>query len=404
MRFSDIIGQEPQKAYLRRMVRAGRIPHAQLFTGRPGSGGLPLALAFAQYVACPNRTEEDSCGVCPACLQYANLQHPDLHFIFPIAKAGLITTQADALSDWREILRTWGYIDLHDWVAYSGGENKQYILYDSQAEDILHALSLKSYADGFRTVIVWLPERMNVTGANKMLKMIEEPPAQTMFILVSEEPNKLLTTTRSRTQELFLPPLPDDDIKAALLSRYDLSPEQAQSIAHLSEGDWHTAWHTVQREEWEDDLLRKYEERHSDSKRMGVPEDCKMDPLRDFKALMRNAWLVGHKKQYGALLDLRRWCNEISSPRVGRERQKHFLQYMQRQIRENFIANYGQPAMRFQTAEERAFSERFAQFIGADTARRMMEELDRAESQLSQNGNAKIIFFDLCLQFVVFLK
>ena len=380
MRFSDIIGQEEVKNQLRQTVREGRIAHAQLFTGMSGVGKLPLALAYAQYIACPHRTEEDSCGQCATCLQYQKLQHPDLHFAFPIVKNDAGDVCDTYMDKWRELVCSTPYFDLDDWYQQLGVEAKQAIIYEKESSEILRKLSLKSFGGGYKVMLIWLPEKMNSVCANKLLKLLEEPPARTLFLMVSEHPEMLLSTILSRTQEVHIPRLSEQVIAEALIQTYGLSSTTAQELAHNANGSYHTAIKLMQDS--------------ADNKRY----------FDDFVALMRNAWLVGQRKDYSALLSLRKWSVEMAEIKGGREKQKAFLQYAQRQIRENYIYNFHCAQMNYQTEEEKNFSTKFAPFIHENNVERMMNELGKAEQQIAQNGNAKIIFFDLCLQMIVMVK
>lgn len=381
MQFRDIIGQEEVKQQLRQAVRDGRIPHAQLFTGISGVGKLPLALAYAQYIACPNRTDEDSCGTCPTCLQYQKLQHPDLHFAFPIVKGDAGDVCDDFMDKFRSMILLQPYFDIDDWYRYLGVETKQGMIYEKESGEILRKLSLKSFGDGYKVMIIWLPEKMHVACANKLLKLLEEPPMKTVFLLVSEQPELLLTTIVSRTQEVRVPRLTEAEIAEVLLRDHsDVSPSLAADIAHMSSGSYLTA-------------LKVVDENEGNSQN-----------FNDFVALMRNAWLVGQKKDYSALLQLRKWSLDMADSNLGREKQKAFLQYAQRQLRENYIYNFHCADMNYQTEAERNFSSKFAPFIHENNVERMMDELSKAEQQIAQNGNAKIIFFDLCLQMIVLVK
>ena len=381
MRFCDIIGQETEKRQLRQAVLEGRIPHAQLFAGPAGVGKLALALAYAQYVSCPNRDEHDSCGTCPTCLQFNKLQHPDLHFVFPIIK-GDDGDVCDAFADkWRGLLTEQRYFDIDDWYRVLGTETKQGMIYEKESGEIMRKLSLKSFSGGYKIMIIWQPEKMNVTCANKILKLLEEPPTKTLFLLVSEHPEQLLSTILSRVQEVRVPRLNEADIAAGIQTVYTwLSDQEAKTVAHMANGSYLAAL-----------------------KIMSESEESK-GYFDDFVALMRNAWLVGQKKDYSALLKLRQWSYDMADSKVGREKQKAFLQYAQRQIRENYIYNFHCADMNYQTEAESQFSSKFAPFIHDSNVERMMNELGKAEQQIAQNGNAKIIFFDLCLQMIVLVK
>ncbi|MBO7458248.1 MAG: DNA polymerase III subunit delta' [Paludibacteraceae bacterium] len=381
MLFKEIIGQESTKQLLRQSVREGRIPHAQLFAGISGIGKLQLALAYAQYLNCPNRTEEDSCGTCPTCLQYEHLQHPDLHFVFPIV--GSDETCDAFLEPWREIILNQHYFDLDDWHKALGVETKQSMIYEKESGEILRKLSLKPYGDGYKVMIIWQPEKMNTTTANKLLKLLEEPAEKTLFILVSEHPEALLSTIQSRVQMIRVPRLETETIAEALRQK-GINATKATDIARIANGSYLAA-------------LKKADESEENQQE-----------LRDFMALFRDAYTVGVlrdlQKKYESLKRLRQWSLEMADSKVGRERQKHFLQYAQQQVRENYIRNMAQPELNYQVEAEREFSVKFAPFIHNGNVEAIMNQLDLAERQIEQNGNAKMIFFDLCLQMIVLIK
>ena len=339
MQFKDIIGQQAVKERLIQSVREGRVPHAQLLTGPVGVGKLQLAIAYAQYLNCPNCTDEDSCGVCPTCLQYHNLQHPDLHFAFPIVK----DDKKDVCNDFFEPFR-----------------------------------------NGYKVMIIWQPEKMNITCANKLLKLLEEPPEKTVFLLVSEHPEQLLPTILSRVQQVRVPRLSDEEIGQALQERLHIVSAAAADYAHIASGSYLVA------------------------QKLAESNDETTQEFNDFVSLMRDAYTVGvlrdSQKKFESLSRLRKWSQDMADAKVGREKQKRFLQYAQRQVRENFICNLQQPEMNYQTTPEREFSARFAPFIHAGNVEQIMNELGKAERQIEQNGNAKIIFFDLCLQMIVLIK
>lgn len=357
MQFKDVIGQSAVKRRLIESVKAGRVPHAQLIVGPDGAGKLPLALAYAQYLACTHRTDEDSCGQCPSCMQFARMEHPDLHFVFPIAKDSErgIAVCDDVVRIFREAVRENPYITEREWYAALGVENKQGLIYEKEAGEILRKLGLKAFGAGYKTMIIWLPEKMNIACANSLLKILEEPAPGTLFLLASDHPELLLETIRSRVQTIEL-------------AGEDCDPQMA-----------------AERQE----------------------KDCEMW-FEDFVALMRNVWSIGQapnpQMKYNALKAVREWSLRMADSSIGRERQRAFLQYAQRQIRENFIRNFALPTLNHQTAEEARFSEKFAPFIHSGNTERIMLELDKAEQQIAQNGNAKIILFDMCLQLIVLIK
>ena len=381
MLFREIIGQEATKQQLRQSVCEGRIPHAQLFAGVSGIGKLQLALAYAQYLNCPNRTEKDSCGTCPTCLQYQHLQHPDLHFVFPIV--GSDETCDNFLEQWRGIILDKHYFDLEDWHKALGVETKQSMIYEKESGEILRKLSLKAYGEGYKTMIIWQPEKMNATTANKLLKLLEEPPQKTVFLLVSEHPEQLLATIQSRVQTIRIPRLETQTIVTALIQK-GVDSGKANDIARIANGSYLSA-------------LKKLDE----------SEENRQE-LRDFISLFRDAYTVGvlkdPQKKYESLKRLRQWSLDMADSKVGRERQKHFLQYAQQQVRENFIRNIGEAELNYQMEAERDFSVKFAPFIHNGNVEAIMNQLDLAERQIEQNGNAKMIFFDLCLQMIVLIK
>ena len=381
MLFRDIIGQEATKKQLRQAVREGRIPHAQLFTGISGIGKLQLALAYAQYLNCPHRTDEDSCGTCPTCLQFQHLQHPDLHFVFPIVGSDEV---CDNFRDsWRRIILDRHYFDLEDWHEALGVETKQSMIYEKESGEILRKLSLKAYGDGYKVMIIRQPEKMNASSANKLLKIFEEPAPKTVFLLVSEHPEALLSTILSRVQTVRVPRLEAETIAAALRAK-GIDGTKATDIARIANGSYLAAL-----------------------KKAGESEENQQE-LRDFIALFRDAYTVGvlndPQKKYESLKRLRQWSLEMADPKVGRERQKHFLQYAQQQVRENYIRNAGRAELNYQMEAERDFSVKFAPFIHNGNVEGIMNQLDLAERQIEQNGNAKMIFFDLCLQMIVLIK
>jgi DNA polymerase-3 subunit delta' len=230
-------------------------------------------------------------------------------------------------------------------------------------------------------MIIWQVEKMNITCANKLLKLLEEPPHKTVFLLITEHPEQLLATILSRTQEIRVPRLSEAEIAQALIENQpEINEQTAKDLAHIANGSYVAAMKIAN----ESESNKKY--------------------FEDFMALMRNAWLVGQKKDYNALVELKKWSQNMADAKEGRERQKAFLQYAQKQIRENYIYNFHCPEMNYQTEEERQFSSKFAPFIHEGNVEKMMDELSKAEMQIGQNGNAKIIFFDLCLQMIVMVK
>lgn len=381
MLLKDIIGQQAVKRELCHSVREGKIPHALLMSGSAGVGKLPLALAFAQYVACKHRTDTDACGVCPTCLQYSKLQHPDLHFAFPIVKVDKGAEVCDDyLNDYREMVRSNPYCDPDDWTMAMGAEKKQSLIYEKESSEIQRKLSLKSFADGYKVMIVWQPEKMHIACANKLLKLLEEPPEMTLFLFVSEHPEQLLPTIISRLRPLPIPRLTDEEIVEALTRQGVVSnPQQAHDVARLAGGSYREALRILDAEDRDKQLFAEFQE------------------------LMRNAWLVGVRKNYEALQKLNEWSMTMAKE-SSRERQCAFLQFAQRLIRENFIYNYGEPALNYETSDEQQFSVKFAPFINERNIEELTEQFARAEAQIMQNANARMVLFDLCLQCIVLIK
>ena len=377
MLLKDIIGQEAVKREMCRSAQEGRIPHAQLLTGPAGIGKLPLALAYAQYIACKHRTETDSCGVCPTCLQYSKLQHPDLHFVFPIVKTDRGDTCDDYLADFRKMLLANPYCDADDWMQALGEEKKQSLIYEKESSEIQRKLSLKAFGDGYKVMIVWQPEKMHIACANKLLKILEEPPAMTMFLFVSEHPEQLLPTIISRLRPLPVPRLTEQQIAERLTA--DGHGSTAKDVARLAKGSYREA-------------LRILDEK-----------DRSKEMFTQFQELMRNAWLVGVKKNYDALQQLNLWSQQMAKD-CTRAQQCAFLQFAQRLLRENFIYNFSEPELCYQTADEQSFSVKFAPFINERNIEDFTGQFALAEAQIAQNANARMVLFDLCLQCIVLIK
>lgn len=380
MQFNEIIGQEDIKNQLRQMVQEGRIPHAQLFSGPRGVGKMQLAIAFVQYLACEHPENGDACGKCASCLQYKKLQHPDFHFVFPIVKTETQDVCDHFMQKFHEMVLERGYFDIDDWYEKMEVTSKQGLIYEKESSEILRKLSLKPYGKGYKTMIIWLPEKMNAVCANKLLKILEEPPEKTLFILVSENPNALLPTILSRVQQIRIPRLSEQEIAKALRDRdNDLTVDQSLNIAHISNGSFLSALKILNNAEAENAYFEQ------------------------FCTLMRQAWQVGHKKDYEALSKLREWSDDMAGS-FGREKQKNFLEYAQRMIRESFIRNFQIAEINYMTQPEFDFTTNFARFINPDNVEQIMSELESAQQQIEQNGNAKIIFFDLCLHIIMLLK
>lgn len=371
MFFKDVIGQEEAKQRLIREAKEGKIAHARLFCGPEGIGKLPLAIAFARYLSCSNPGEKDACGVCPNCIKFNKLAHPDLHFVFPvIKKKAKDTVSDDFIAEWRELLNHNPYFNLNIWLGEMGAENQQAQIYVKESDEIIRKLSLKSSQGGYKIMIIWLPEKMNIECSNKLLKLLEEPPSQTIFLLVSEEPDMLLTTIQSRTQRFALYGIEKKYIIERLQSQYGLQEKDAISIGHRSEGNF----------------LKALESIH-------LSEENKLF-FDLFVSLMR----LSYQRK---IREMRQWSETLAA--MGREKQKHFLSYCQRLVRENFIFNFQDPSLIFMNEEEQNFSKRFAPYINEKNVMGIMDELSEAQRHIEQNVNARMVFFDFSLKMIVLL-
>lgn len=375
MTFKQVIAQEEIKQRLLHDVRNNRIPHALMLTGPKGAGKMPLALALAQYLLCENPGEDEACHACRSCKMVEQWAHPDLHFTFPIIKKKSSSTAPvcdDYLKEWREQLKREVYFDINDWLEDMKAENQQAVYYVTESDALLKKLAIKSSQGGNRVIVMWLPERMNQETANKLLKLIEEPPTRTYFIMVCEEPEKVLGTIISRTQRMVVPALSEKEIAEALVNLHALPQDVAGEIAHVSQGSFTEAIH-----------------------RMKGGNDETMF-FEQFVSLMRLAYMRNIK-------ELRGWSDAMSV--LGREPQKRFLRYAQRLLRENFIYNFQrQNELNYQMKNEAEFSRNFARFINERNVIRVMEEFSHAERDIEGNVNAKMVFFDLALQTIVLLK
>lgn len=373
MYFRDIIGQEEVKERLINSIKKGIIPHAQLFCGPEGIGKFPLALAYAQYLNCENPSETDSCGKCPSCVKYNHLAHPDLHFVFPIVKKTTKKKEVcdDYITEWREFVKQNSYFNLSQWLDHIDAENSQGLIYAKESEEIIRKLSLRIYEAKYKVMIIWLPEKMHESCSNKLLKIIEEPTDNTIFLLVSDTPDNIITTIQSRCQRINIHGVSEKDITTALESSYNITPEDASSVAHLANGNYLKAIETI-----------------------SLNEEHKFF-FNLFVQMMRASYARNIK-------EIKAIGNEIAG--VGRENQKAFLIYSQRMVREYFVSNMSQPEMVYLAQDEANFGTRFAPFINERNIIGFMNELALAERHIEQNVNAKMVFFDLCLKITMLIK
>ncbi len=368
MYFRDIIGLTDVKKHLIQSVQRGFIPHARLIYGAEGVGKLPLTTAYARYLHCEHRGSDDACGSCPACKKIDKFAHPDLHFVFPVVKSKVCD---EYLPQWRDFLQQNKYFNLNNWLGFIQTENAQGVIYAKESDEIIRKLNLKVYESQYKIMIVWLPEKMHDACANKLLKMVEEPPKHTIFLLVSEEPESLLITIRSRCQPLHIGRIAQQDMIAALESKNALTRDDALSVEHIAHGSYAKALELVE----------------------GAGQSAHFFEL--FVSMMRAAVSRNIKM-------IKSVSSELAG--IGREMQKSFLSFSLRMFREYFINNLQHPEMVYLNRQEKEFGVRFSPFINEKNIEQLSDEFSTAYRQIEQNGNARIIFLDLCLKITVLLK
>ncbi len=382
MKFKEVIGQDDVKERLRRSVSENRVSHAQLFLGDEGCGKLPLAIAYAQYINCKNRTYEDSCGECASCKKYEKLIHPDLHFIYPINKTKEVDskkiTSADFLTFWRELmLEKDGYISLLEWYEKIGIEKQQALINAEDADTINQKLAYKSYEAEYKVMIIWMPEKMNITSANKLLKNLEEPPEKTLFILVSEDKEQIIPTILSRAQLVKIPHLKDEEIQQALIEKYKMPAVEANTLAKCANGNLSHVLLSVNKNKLSSALLEAEKERFT-----------------LFREWMRKCYTVMPRlKDYVLLQD-------IITQLIGdgsREKQKDMLIYGLEMFRLCLQWNIGNSHVVKMPDEEREFIEKFSPFIHPNNIHLLEQEFNKALVHIERNANPNIIFTDLSL-------
>ena len=372
MRFADITGQEDLKRHLTQSVDAGRVSHAQLFTGTAGSGALAVAVAYVQYLCCRHRSGGDSCGECPDCRQIAALAHPDLHLVFPVNKQGKKSGEVMRSDEFLPLFRglfaeRGGYFSAQDWYdRLDLGKTLKGMIAAREADDIIRKLSFKSFEADYKTMLIWLPEAMNEEAANKILKILEEPWEKTLFLLISEQPERLLPTIISRTQEVAVPRIAPDVLERAAQERGVTDPVKARNIARLAGGDLVELQHLVA---GESDALRK-------------------ENFDLFCGLMRLSYNDKH-------LELVTWAEEAAQ--LSREQQRAFLRDASRLLRESYMLHAGIGEVCYLWGEELAFCTKFAPFIGSQNIEPLIGEIESALAQISQNGNPTIVFTHFAL-------
>lgn len=364
MQFSDVIGQQDVKKHLAEMISLNRLSHALLFAGKEGSGALPVAIAFAQYIMCESPSLTDSCGVCNACKKASDLVHPDIHFSYPVIpkKPGDKPVSTDYITEWREFITQLPYGNVYDWLQFIGAENKQGNITAQECNEIIHKLSLKSFESEFKILVMWMPEYLEKEG-NKLLKLIEEPPPNTIFILVAENESMILPTIVSRTQLIRIPPVGIEAIEQQLILKAKITKEQARQISLVSGGNYRESMQILQHagEDWQS-LLRDW-----------------------LNAIMKSGPVAQMK-----------WIEEMS--KNGREKQKQFLRYFNHLLGQAIKIQIMQGAELPIPDNEKDFALRLNKMAGIEQQRAMVEELDKASYYIERNANAKMLFHALTIR------
>ena len=373
MLFKDILGLSHIKSHLATSSDAGRIPHAQLFVGPEGSGTLAMAIAYAQYVICGNSNGENAEGNQACNLKFKSVSHPDMHFAFPVSNSDKVKTHAVSdhyMEEWRQFVSEQPYGNLFDWYRLIGIEKKQGQIGVDEAQDVVRKLSLKSYEGGYKVMLIWMAEKMNTAAANKLLKLIEEPPNKTVFILIAEDEEQIIQTIRSRCQILHFPRLAEDAIADALIEK-GLNREEALRIAHESDGNFNKAL----------DLMNNYS------------EDLVFEKW--FVQWVRSAFKAKGNKT--AIHELILWSDEVS--KTGRETQKKFLQYCLAVMRQALLINFNTADLAFMKIHVDGFHlEKFAPFVHENNILFIVQELEDAIYHIERNGNSKIVLTDLSIK------
>ncbi len=373
MLFKEVIGQKHLKQQLIRSVTSNHISHSQLFLGNAGSGTLALAMAYAQYILCANRTDEDSCGVCPSCVKLQKLVHPDVHFVYPFANINNVTNPICELfiEQWRKKLSIGPYFTLNQWYDSLELENKQGHIFQGESREILRKLSFKTYEGEYKIMLIWMAETMNVVAANKLLKILEEPPEKTLFLLITESTEEMLPTILSRSQILRIPPIEAESMAQALAERYTLDESNLKNLVHISGGNFIRAMEHIKAS---DDNKFNYE---------------------SFGNMMR----LCYKWDMSGMME---WVESMVS--IGREKQKGFLEYALRMVRDNFMMTLNLNELVFLSDSESEFSKKFHPFINERNIIQISAELNKAYNQVGMNAYAKLTFFDLGLRLASVLK
>ena len=375
MFFSEIIGQEILKSRLVQTVKENRISHAWLFFGPEGAGALPLAVAFSGYILCTNRGETDACGTCAGCNKNSKYIHPDLHFVFPVNKTRSVEkdniVSDDFMSEWRNFLLKNPYGRLTQWFDLIDLENKQGIINTEESKRLAGKLNLKSFESDYKVVILWQPEKMNDQASNKLLKLLEEPPPMTIFILVSEYPDQLLTTVKSRCIPVKVPRISNKELTDALVNKHQLDQTRAINIERLASGNYLKAIDLISES---DDIRYNFEK---------------------FRELMRSCF----KKSIPEIIKL---SEELAT--LTREKQKSFLEYGLRILRECLALHFNATGIVYISDEEQEFTSNFAPFINGNNIVPLTNELNKAIQDVERNANGRIVFLDMALKLSALIK
>lgn len=373
MLFREIAGHGPLKQGLINALNAGRLSHAQLFLGEEGSGNLAMAVAYAQYISCLDKKQDDACGRCISCTKYEKLAHPDLHFVFPTATTAKVTKNAVSslfMEEWREALLEDPYLTLNGWMRHIGAQQKQGIIPSEESNQLVKTLSLKSYESEFKVVIIWLAEKLNISAANKLLKMIEEPPEKTLIFLVSENHELMLPTILSRTQTVRVGKISREELQAALQQTHpnvSISPR----LVGMSNGNYLKARKLIEHRLVDEELAT------------------------EFKDWTRKCY----KPDIPGLIS---WADHMATK--GREEQKLFFDYGLHVFRESLMLNYGNDAVGGMEDSEVGFTTKFAPFVHMNNARQLIETFDEGSYHIERNAHPKILFLDLSLKVTKLLR
>lgn len=375
MKFSEIPGHINIKKRMRQMATADRLPHAIIIEGPEGIGKLAMARAFAQYIHCENPDPEgDACGVCRSCRLHQSMNHVDTHYSFPVVKLDGMNSapvSEDFYQEWSSFVNGRIYTDINSWADTFNKKNGRPIIYVTESEALVRKLAFTSHVSRYKVVILWLPERLNENAANKLLKMIEEPFEDTVFILVTNSPAEILPTIYSRVQRLTMKRLPDEIVAENLMKRGNLSQSDSMSIAHNASGNMIKALKQLEA----DDDIRTY--------------------FDSFVSLMR----LAYKRDVKALRD---WADDLAA--TGREKELAFYEYSSRMIRENFMLNFRVPALTYLSDTELAFASKFASFITVANVEKMIQVFNDAQRDIAGNGNGKIINYDVAIKTILLLR